>query len=205
MILSLPALPYAADALEPHYSANTISFHHAKHHNAYVVNLVNLLQGTTNYQNQSLVEIIRNSKINNDAPVFNNAAQVWNHTFFWHSMKPNGGGLPTSKILDKINESFGSYDEFATQFKNTGVSQFGSGWVWLVADANGALSIVKTANAETPFTDGYKPLICADVWEHAYYLDYQNLRAKFLEVFLANLVNWDFALENLDGPLHSGT
>lgn len=202
MAFELPALPYASDALEPHYSAQTFSFHHAKHHNAYVVNLNNLIKDTE-FEGKTLVEIIKASAGKN-AGIFNNSAQVWNHTFFWHSMKPNGGGVPTGAIADKIIADFGSYDAFADAFKQAGATQFGSGWAWLVIGADGKLKVTKTANAETPITGEDKPLICVDVWEHAYYLDYQNLRPKFLEVFLSNLVNWDFANANLAGAEFSG-
>lgn len=195
MAFELPALPYAEDALEPNYSANTISYHYKKHHNTYVVNLNNLIKDTE-FEGKSLVEIIKASAGKN-AGVFNNAAQVWNHTFFWHSMKPNGGGAPTGAIADKINEDFGGFEKFAEAFKTAGATQFGSGWAWLVIGEDGKLKVTKTPNAETPLTAGEKPLICVDVWEHAYYLDYQNLRPKFLETFLASLVNWDFANANL--------
>ncbi|HVZ29130.1 MAG TPA: superoxide dismutase [Asticcacaulis sp.] len=202
MSFELPALPYAATALEPHMSANTFSFHHAKHHKAYVDNL-NKLIADTEFKNQSLVDIVKASEGKNPG-VFNNAAQVWNHTFFWSSMKPNGGGAPTGEIASKIKADFGSFDAFAEAFKTAGATQFGSGWAWLVLGSDGKLKVVKTPNAETPFTKGDKPLLTCDVWEHAYYLDYQNLRPKFLEVFLANLANWDFANQNLAAPLHPG-
>jgi Fe-Mn family superoxide dismutase len=202
MSFELPALPYATNALEPHMSANTFSFHHAKHHKAYVDNLNKLIAGTE-FEGQSLVDIVKNSEGKNPG-VFNNAAQVWNHTFFWNSMKPNGGGAPTGEIAGKINADFGSFDAFAEAFKTAGATQFGSGWAWLVLGSDGKLKVVKTPNAETPFTKGDKPLLTCDVWEHAYYLDYQNLRPKFLEVFLASLANWDFANQNLAAPLHPG-
>ena len=202
MSFELPALPYAADALEPHMSANTFSFHHAKHHKAYVDNLNKLIAGTE-FEGQSLVEIVKASEGKNPG-VFNNAAQVWNHTFFWNSMKPNGGGAPTGEIAQRINADFGSYEAFAEAFKTAGATQFGSGWAWLVLGSDGKLKVVKTGNAETPFTKGDKPLITIDVGEHAYYLDYQNLRPKFIEVYLNSLVNWDFANQNLAAPLHPG-
>jgi superoxide dismutase len=156
------------------------------------------------FEGKSLVDIIKSAEGKNPG-VFNNAAQVWNHTFFWHSMKPNGGGAPTGKIADKINEDFGSFDAFAEAFKTAGATQFGSGWAWLVVGSDGKLKVTKTPNGENPFTKGDKPILTVDVWEHAYYLDYQNLRPKFLETFLANLVNWDFVNERLDAPLFEGT
>lgn len=192
MAFELPALPYATDALEPHMSANTFSFHHAKHHNAYVTNLNKMIEGT-DFAGKSLEEIIKSS----DGGVFNNAAQVWNHTFFWHSMKPQGGGEPTGAIADKINADFGSYAAFKEAFATAGATQFGSGWAWLVL-ANGKLEVRKTPNAETPLTeDGVTPLLTMDVWEHAYYLDYQNARPVYIETFLSELVNWDFVNQNL--------
>ena len=202
MTFELPALPYATDALEPYMSANTFSFHHAKHHKAYVDNLNKLIAGTE-FEGQSLVDIVKTSEGKNPG-VFNNAAQVWNHTFFWSSMKPAGGGAATGKIADKITADFGSFDAFVEQFKTAGATQFGSGWAWLVLGADDKLKVVKTGNAETPFTKGDKPLLTLDVWEHAYYLDYQNLRPKFIETFLTSLVNWDFANANLDAPLFAG-
>ncbi|MEG3617919.1 superoxide dismutase [Magnetovibrio sp. PR-2] len=193
MAFELPDLPYAKDALEPHMSANTFDFHHAKHHNTYVVNLNNLVGDT----DQSLEDIMKETAGDaSKAGVFNNAAQVWNHTFFWNSMKPGGGGAPTGAVADAINAAFGSYDDFAEAFKTAGATQFGSGWVWLAAK-DGKVEVIKTPNAECPLTDGYTPLICCDVWEHAYYLDFQNRRPDFLSSFLDNLVNWDFANANL--------
>jgi superoxide dismutase, Fe-Mn family len=192
----LPALPYDVSALEPHISAQSFSFHHAKHHNAYVINLNNLIKDT-DLSNKSLEEIIMLSA--NDttkAGIFNNAAQIWNHSFYWHSMKANGGGEPTGKIADKIKEDFGSYEKFKDEFKNAGITQFGSGWAWLVLD-NDKLKIIKTLNAELPMTKGQKAILTCDVWEHAYYIDYQNRRPDYLETFLNHLVNWDFANSNL--------
>lgn len=202
MTFELPALPYATDALEPYMSANTFSFHHAKHHKAYVDNLNKLIAGTE-FEGLSLVDIVKASEGKNPG-VFNNAAQVWNHTFFWNSMKPNGGGAATGAIADRIAADFGSFDAFVEQFKTAGATQFGSGWAWLVLGADDKLKVVKTGNAETPFTKGDKPLLTLDVWEHAYYLDYQNLRPKFIETFLTNLVNWDFANANIAAPLFAG-
>lgn len=197
MAFELPTLPYAKDALEPHMSANTFSFHHEKHHNTYVVNLNGLVEGT-DLEGKSLEDIVAATAGNPDkAGVFNNAAQVWNHTFFWHSMKPNGGGAPTGDLAAKIDADFGSFDTFKDAFKTAGATQFGSGWAWLVVGDGGKLEVVKTPNAETPLTAGKTPLLTCDVWEHAYYLDYQNRRPDFLAAFLDNLANWDFAAENL--------
>jgi Fe-Mn family superoxide dismutase len=195
MAFELPALPYAKNALEPHISANTFDFHHGKHHNTYVVNLNNLVKDTP-MASQSLEDIMKATAGDAaKAGIFNNAAQVWNHTFFWNSMKPNGGGTPTGKVADAINAAFGDYAKFKEAFKTAGMTQFGSGWAWL-ASKGGKLEIVKTANAACPLTDGYTPIITCDVWEHAYYLDYQNRRPDFLEAFLTHLVNWDFANAN---------
>jgi len=197
MAFELPTLPYAKDAQEPHMSANTFSFHHEKHHNTYVVNLNGLVEGT-DLEGKSLEDIVAATAGNPDkAGVFNNAAQVWNHTFFWHSMKPNGGGAPTGDLAAKIDADFGSFDAFKDAFKTAGATQFGSGWAWLVVGDGGKLEVVKTPNAETPLTAGKTPLLTCDVWEHAYYLDYQNRRPDFLAAFLDNLANWDFAAENL--------
>ncbi|RMB08648.1 superoxide dismutase [Eilatimonas milleporae] len=196
MSFELPALPYAQDALEPHISANTLSFHHGKHHNTYVVNLNKLVEGTE-YDGKSLEDIMKATAGQADkAGIFNNAAQVWNHTFYWHSMSPNGGGSPSGDLAAKIDEDFGGYDAFADAFKAAGATQFGSGWAWLVLDG-GKLAVVKTPNAECPLTDGAVPLITMDVWEHAYYLDYQNARPAYMETFLDKLVNWEFAARNL--------
>lgn len=192
MAFELPPLPYSDDALEPHMSAKTFSFHYGKHHQAYVTNLNKMIEGT-DFAGKSLEDIIKSS----DGGVFNNSAQVWNHTFFWHSMSPNGGGAPTGAIADAINKDFGSYDKFKEEFAAAGATQFGSGWAWLVSKG-GKLEVRKTPNAETPITeDGVTPILTIDVWEHAYYLDYQNARPKFIETFLDKLVNWDFANENL--------
>ena len=196
MAITLPDLPFASDALEPHISANTLSYHHGKHHAAYVANLGKLIAGT-DLEDKSLEEIIL--AVAGDASkagIFNNAAQVWNHTFYWNSMTPNGGGKPSGKIGDAIDRDFGSYDNFVKEFTTAGGTQFGSGWAWLVSN-NGKLEVRKTPNAETPFTDGVTPLITMDVWEHAYYLDFQNSRPGYMNAFLEHLVNWDFAEANL--------
>ena len=195
MPFTLPPLPYAATALEPYITANTFSFHHAKHHNAYVVKL-NELIANTDLASKSLEEIIiATASDASKAAVFNNAAQVWNHTFYWHSMKPQGGGKPSGELAKQIEADFGSYDKFAEEFKNAAATQFGSGWAWLVLE-NGKLKVTKTPNAETPLTKGQIPLLTIDVWEHAYYLDFQNRRPDYTTTFLTNLANWDFAAEN---------
>eukprot|EP00274_Cyanoptyche_gloeocystis_P001901 CAMPEP_0196653458 /NCGR_PEP_ID=MMETSP1086-20130531/3083_1 /TAXON_ID=77921 /ORGANISM="Cyanoptyche gloeocystis , Strain SAG4.97" /LENGTH=271 /DNA_ID=CAMNT_0041984669 /DNA_START=94 /DNA_END=909 /DNA_ORIENTATION=+ len=189
----LPTLPFEKTALEPYYSSKTLDFHHGKHHQAYVTNL-NKLIPDTEFEGKSLEEIVKLSAGKNPA-VFNNAAQIYNHTFFWSSMKPNGGGQPTGALLDKIVQTFGSFENFKTEFKTAAVTQFGSGWAWLVKEKD-SLKIVKTLNAETPITTAAVPLITVDVWEHAYYLDYQNRRPDYVDTFLNNLVNWDFAAAN---------
>lgn len=196
MAIELPALPYEADALEPYIGATTLGFHHGKHHQTYVTNTNNLIKGT-DLENASLEAIIASSANNAEkVGLFNNAAQVWNHTFYWSCMKKGGGGAPTGAIAAKINEDFGSYDAFAEAFKNAGLTQFGSGWAWLVLEA-GKLKITKTPNADTPMAHGQKAILTVDVWEHAYYLDYQNKRADYIDTFLKHLVNWDFANANL--------
>jgi len=197
MAFELPALPYEKNALEPHMSANTFDFHHGKHHNTYIVNLNGMLDGS-DLADASLEDIIKATAGDSaKAGMFNNAAQVWNHTFFWNSMKPNGGGAPTGELAAKIDSDLGGFDAFKDAFKAAGATQFGSGWAWLVVGDGGKLEVVKTPNAETPLTQGKTPLLTCDVWEHAYYLDYQNRRPDFLAAFLDNLANWDFAAENL--------
>jgi superoxide dismutase, Fe-Mn family len=196
MAIQLPDLPYAKDGLAPYISANTLDFHHGKHHRAYVDN-TNKLTAGTDLANESLETIVK--KTVGDAAksgLFNNAAQVWNHSFYWQCMKPNGGGKPAGKVADKINETWGSFDKFAEELKNAGVTQFGSGWAWLVLEG-GKLKITKTANADTPIAHGVKPLLTVDVWEHAYYLDYQNRRPDYLATFIEKLINWDFVKANL--------
>jgi Fe-Mn family superoxide dismutase len=191
MAFTLPELPYAKDALAPHISAETLEYHHGKHHNAYVTNLNKLLEGKPE-ASKSLEDVIMSS----DGGVFNNAAQVWNHTFYWKSMKPNGGGQPTGDLLAAINRDFGSFDKFKEEFTTAATTQFGSGWAWLVLQ-NGKLAVTKTGNADLPMKHGQKAILTIDVWEHAYYIDYRNLRPKYIETFLNHLANWDFALENL--------
>ncbi|MEY4803420.1 MAG: superoxide dismutase, Fe, partial [Cyanobacteriota bacterium] len=188
--------PYGLDALEPNISRSTLEFHHGKHHAAYVTNLNNLVAGT-DLEDKSLEDTI--TAVAGDggkAGVFNNAAQVWNHSFYWQCMKPGGGGLPTGALADKINADFGSYEAFVEQFKTAGATQFGSGWAWLVLDG-GTLKVTKTANADLPLAHGQKALLTMDVWEHAYYLDYQNRRPDYMTTYLEKLVNWDFVAANL--------
>ena len=186
MAIELPPLPWAPDALAPHISKETIDFHYGKHHQTYVTKLNELIANTAN-AGKSLEEIVKASQ----GPVFNNAAQVWNHTFYWNSLKPKGGGQPTGAIAAAIKESFGEYATFRKEFTDAAISQFGSGWAWLVKDG-GKLKIVKTPNAETPLTTAAKPLLTVDVWEHAYYIDYRNARPKYLEAWFDNLVNWEY-------------
>ena len=196
MSFELPALPYAQDALEPHISAETLGFHHGKHHNAYVTNLNNLVAGT-DFEGKSLEDImVATAGDASKAGIFNNAAQIWNHTFYWYSMAPNGGGKPEGAMAEKIDADFGSFDAFVEAFKTAGATQFGSGWAWLVLDTDGSLKVVKTLNAECPLTEGQTPLLTMDVWEHAYYLDFQNRRPDYISTFLSSLVNWAFAAEN---------
>lgn len=185
---TLPPLPYAKDALEPHMSAETFEYHYGKHHQAYVTNLNKLIPGTE-FENLDLVDIIKKSS----GGIFNNAAQVWNHTFFWNCMKPNGGGQPQGALAAAIDQKWGSYDKFKEAFQASAVGNFGSGWTWLVKKPDGSVDIVNTSNAQTPLTTADVPLLTIDVWEHAYYVDYRNLRPKFVETFLASLVNWDHA------------
>ena len=188
----LPQLPYAKDALAPHMSAETFDYHYSKHHQAYVTNLNNLIKGTE-YENLDLEAIVKKAPAGG---VYNNAAQVWNHTFFWNCMKPNGGGAPAGALAEAINAKWGSLDAFKTAFQTSAVGNFGSGWTWLVKKADGSLDIVNMGAAGTPLTTGDKPLLCVDVWEHAYYVDYRNMRPKYVETFLANLANWSFAEAN---------
>ncbi|MEN6508671.1 MAG: superoxide dismutase [Smithella sp.] len=196
MAVNLPELPYAKDALAPYISANTLEFHYGKHHKTYVDNLNKLVAGT-DLEGKTLEEIIANSvKDPAKAGIFNNAAQVWNHSFYWKCLKPQGGGVPTGAIAARIDTAFGSYDKFTEELKNAGVTQFGSGWAWLVQDGND-LKITKTPNADTPLAHGQKALLTIDVWEHAYYLDYQNRRPDYLTAVIQNLINWDFVNSNL--------
>jgi Fe-Mn family superoxide dismutase len=196
MAFELPPLPYAQDALEPHYSAKTLSFHHAKHHQAYITKTNELVAGSE-LEGKSLEEVIAAAKAAGNAGLFNQSAQIWNHSFFWNCMTPGGGGAPSGAIADKINAAFGSHADFVAQFKASAVGNFGSGWTWLVAEGDG-LKIVNTTGAGTPLvSDGQTPLLTVDVWEHAYYLDYQNRRPDFVQAFFDHLVNWDFVNANL--------
>ena len=192
MAFELPALPYEKNALEPHISAETLDFHHGKHHNTYVTKLNGLVEGT-DLANKTLEEIVCSS----EGGVFNNAAQIWNHTFYWNSLSPNGGGAPTGAIADAINAKWGSFEAFQAAFNDKAVNNFGSSWTWLVKLADSSLDIVNTSNAATPLTeDGVTPLMTVDLWEHAYYIDYRNVRPDYMKAFWA-LVNWDFANKNL--------
>jgi len=188
MVHELPALPYAKNALEPHLSQETLEYHYGKHHQTYVTNLNNLIQGTE-FEKMSLEEIIM--KTPRPGPLFNNAAQVWNHTFYWNCLTPNGGGEPNGKLVDTISKTFGSFATFKEEFTKAAVTLFGSGWTWLVKNADGSVELLGTSNAGTPMTDGKKALLTCDVWEHAYYIDFRNARPKYVEAFW-NLVNWDF-------------
>ncbi|MBC9071590.1 superoxide dismutase [Fe] [Thauera sp. CAU 1555] len=188
----LPPLPYAKDALAPHISAETLEFHYGKHHQAYVTNLNNLIKGTE-YENLDLEAIVKKAPAGG---IYNNSAQVWNHTFFWNSMKPNGGGEPSGALGDAIKAKWGSFDDFKKAFQASAVGNFGSGWTWLVKKADGSVDIVNMGAAGTPLTTGDKALLCIDVWEHAYYIDYRNRRPDFVATFLDKLANWDFAAQN---------
>ena len=188
---TLPDLPYPENALEPHISAETLQFHHDKHHATYVQKLNGLIEGTE-FESASLEDIIKNAS----GGIFNNGAQVWNHTFYWNCLSPNGGGAPTAELAAAIDATFSSFDEFKARFSESAVTNFGSGWTWLVKNPDGTLEIVNTSNAANPMTDGKQPLLTCDVWEHAYYIDYRNARPKYIEAFW-NLVNWDFVAQNL--------
>ncbi len=192
MTHTLPELPFAKDALAPHMSAETLEYHYGKHHQAYVTNLNNLIAGTE-YENLSLEEIVKKAPAGG---VYNNSAQVWNHTFFWNCLSPNGGGEPTGALADAIKAKWGSFDDFKKAFTASAVGNFGSGWTWLVKKADGSVDIVNMGAAGTPLTTGDTALLTVDVWEHAYYIDYRNLRPKFVETFLNNLANWEFAQSN---------
>jgi Fe-Mn family superoxide dismutase len=191
MSIELPALPYARDALQPHISSETLDFHYGKHHQTYVDNLNKLIVGTE-FADADLETIVKKAQ----GGMFNNAAQVWNHTFYWNSLSPTGGREPTGKLADAISKSFGSFAAFKEEFSKAAIGTFGSGWAWLVQRPDGALAIVSTSNAATPITGSDKPLLTCDVWEHAYYIDYRNARAKYVEAFW-NLANWDFAAKRL--------
>ena len=189
---NLPELPYTMDALQPHISEETLEFHYGKHHNAYVTNLNNLIPGTE-FEDMPLEDIIKKAPTGG---IFNNAAQVWNHSFYWNCLSPNGGGKPEGKLLDVIEKSFGSFDEFKDKFTKSAVTNFGSGWTWLVQNNDGSLELLNTSNAGTALTSGKTPLLTCDVWEHAYYVDYRNARPQYVDAFW-NLVNWKFVEKNL--------
>ena len=191
MAIELPALPYDRTALEPHISGETIDYHYGKHHKAYVDNLNKMIEGTE-YADMPLEQIIRKSQ----GGMFNNAAQIWNHTFYWNCLKPDGGGEPAGKLADALNAAFGSFEKFKEEFTKTSVGTFGSGWGWLVQRPDGSLALASTPNAATPLTGEDTPLLTCDVWEHAYYIDYRNARPKYVEAFW-NLVNWDFVSANM--------
>ncbi len=188
---TLPPLPYATDALAPHLSKETLEYHHGKHHNAYVVNLNNLQKGTE-FESMDLDSIVKKSS----GGIYNNAAQIWNHTFFWNGMKPSGGGEPKGALADAIKAKFGSHAAFKEAFTKSAVGNFGSGWTWLVKKSDGSVDIVNMGAAGTPLTTGDTALLTVDVWEHAYYIDYRNQRPKWVETFLTSLVNWEFAEKN---------
>ncbi|WP_419835714.1 superoxide dismutase [Fe] [Endozoicomonas atrinae] len=190
MAFQLPELPYERDALEPHISKETLDYHYGKHHNTYVVKLNGLVEGTE-LENKSLEEIIKTS----EGGIFNNAAQVWNHTFYWNCLSPNGGGKPSGELAAAIDKAFGSFDEFVAKFSDMAVNNFGSSWTWLVKNTDGSLEIVNTSNAGTPITGDQKPLLTCDLWEHAYYIDYRNVRPDYLKGFWA-LTNWAFVADN---------
>ena len=191
MTFTLPTLPYAMDALSPYISKETLEYHYGKHHQAYVTNL-NKLTADTDFATLSLEDVIKTSS----GGIFNNAAQVWNHTFYWHCLSPNGGGEPTGKLAEALNKSFGSFSAFKEQFTQAAITTFGSGWAWLVQDKQGLLKIISTSNAGTPMTEGLTALLTCDVWEHAYYIDYRNVRPDYVGAFW-NLVNWAFVADNL--------
>ncbi len=195
MSFELPNLPFAYDALEPHMSKETLEFHHDKHHNAYVVNGNKAFEGLPN-MGETLEDVVLNAHKQGKTALYNNAGQHWNHTFFWNSLSPNGGSVPSGELASAINDSFGSFAKFREAFIQGGLTQFGSGWVWLVKNSDGKLEITKTANADSPLTSGQTALLVCDVWEHAYYIDYRNARPKFLEVFIDQLANWEFAASN---------
>lgn len=192
---TLPDLPFNKNDFTPYFTPDTFDYHHGKHHQGYVTNLNKLLENNTELQNNDLEQLI--TSYNNTHPgVFNNAAQIWNHTFFWHSIKPNGGGNPTGNISKQINKDFGSFASFTAEFKQAAITQFGSGWAWLVFH-NNKLQIIKTANAETPIIKGLHPILACDVWEHAYYIDYRNRRPDYVDTYIKHMINWNFAENNL--------
>jgi len=192
MAFELPALPYAKNALEPHISSETLDYHYGKHHNTYVVKLNGLIPGTE-FEGKELEDIVKTSS----GGIFNNAAQIWNHTFYWHCLSPNGGGEPTGTVAEAINTAFGSFEEFKAQFTDSAINNFGSGWTWLIKKSDGSVAITNSSNAASPITEeGVTPLLTVDVWEHAYYIDFRNVRPEYMNAFWS-LVNWDFVAENL--------
>ena len=197
MAFELPALPYDKTALEPHYSQETLEYHHGKHHNAYVNKTNELIDGTE-YADLGLEELIKKAKADGKGGLYNQSAQIWNHSFFWSSMKPGGGGAPSGEIAEKINAKWGSYDDFVSEFKAKAAGNFGSGWTWLVKKDDGSLDILNTDDADTALVHaGVTPLLTVDVWEHAYYIDYRNARPDYVQAFFDHLVNWDFAASNM--------
>ena len=196
MAFQLPELPFAKDALAPHMSAETLEFHWGKHHKAYVNKTNELIEGKPDLSGASLIDVVRKAGQGGDRKLFNNSAQLWNHSFFWNSMRAGGGGQPVGDVGDAIKRDFGGLDGFKDEFKKAAAGRFGSGWAWLIVE-NGKLRVVDTANADTPIRTGHVPLVTLDVWEHAYYIDYRNDRPRFIDTFLASLVNWDFANDNL--------
>jgi Fe-Mn family superoxide dismutase len=193
MAFELPPLPYAQDALAPHISAETLEYHYGKHHQTYVTNLNKLVDGTE-FENAALEDVILKS----EGGLFNNSAQIWNHTFYWNSMSPDGGGAPTGEVADAVNSAFGSYETFVEKFKEAATTQFGSGWAWLV-DSGSGLEIMKTSNADLPMKHNAKALLTIDVWEHAYYIDFRNARPNYISTFVDSLINWDFVAQNMAG------
>ncbi|AAU03992.1 superoxide dismutase [Rickettsia typhi] len=192
----LPDLPYAKESFKPHFTCETFDYHHGKHHNSYVQNLNNLLKDREELQKKDLEGIIKWSSKNSEVTVFNNASQIWNHTFFWYSIKPHGGGKPSGKVFEQISQDFGSFEQFCEQFKQEALGQFGSGWVWVVYN-NNKLQIIKTSNADTPIVNLMKPILVCDVWEHAYYIDYRNKRSDYIDIFISHMINWKFVEDNL--------
>ena len=199
----LPSLPYKKDAFKPYFSAETFEYHHGMHHNTYVTNLNKLLvQEEKKMLKLDLEQVMQISYASNNGVIFNNAAQIWNHTFFWHSIRPNGGGKPTGNMLSKINEDFTSYDHFIKQFTQIALTQFGSGWIWLVLNTqDNTLKIKRTINADNPLTDGLQPIVNCDLWEHAYYIDFRNKKLDYISIFLDHMINWDFASINLNNAM----
>ncbi|AGJ01818.1 superoxide dismutase [Rickettsia prowazekii] len=192
----LPDLPYDKESFKPHFTRETFDYHHGKHHNSYVQNLNNLIKDREELLKKDLEEIIEWSSQNAEVAILNNASQIWNHTFFWYSIKPHGGGKPSGKVFEQISKDFGSFEQFCAQFKQEAVGQFGSGWTWVVYHDN-KLQIIKTSNAGTPIVNFMKPILACDVWEHAYYIDYRNKRSDYIDIFIRHMINWKFVEDNL--------